>query len=328
MRLVQTDARAAGLFAKLKDMAKASLNSTPHPVARISTAGKLESDSAKIESRAALEDMKKVYALGYAYSVTSEGAYGDAAKKFVLAWAHTYQPTGLPVDETKLEPLFSAYDLTRQICSAEEKTAVETWLRAIARREMESVRVNSQTAYNNWNSHRLKIVGQIGFLLDDRALIDHAINGFKRQVAVNLRPDGSSFDFHERDALHYHCYDLEPLLSLAIAAHQNGVALYDFQAPNGASLRKSVNFLVPFCEGAATHAEWVNSKIAFDRQRAAAGERKFKIGSNFDPQDAVPVLELAVLFDEGLKPLLAKLAGQPSAKFPTWETVLNQVRLP
>ena len=42
----------------------------------------------------------------------------------------------------------------------------------------------------------------------------------KKQIAANLRPDGSSLDFHERDALHYHCYDLEPLLTLAIAASQ------------------------------------------------------------------------------------------------------------
>jgi hypothetical protein len=322
--LVRSDSDAARLFQKLRKLADASLNSPAHPVVRIDTAGKLASDPAKVKSRVGLEDMRELYALGFAAAVTSNPAYGAAAKRKILSWARTNQPSGVPIDESKLEPLFVAYELTRPGYSDEDRRVVETWLRTLARREMEGARASSVTARNNWNSHRLKIVGLIGFLLEDRSLIDYAVGGFKKQIEVNLRPDGSSLDFHERDALHYHCYDLEPLLTLALIAHQNGVELYDYAAPNGASLRKAVNFLVPYCEGSAVHSEWVHSKVEFDRERAEAGESKFQIGSRFNPRDGLRALELASFFDQGLKPLVGKLAKRAGTKYPTWPMVLNE----
>lgn len=324
-RLVQSDAEAAGLFTKFRRLADASLEAPPHPTVRIATAGTLASDPAKVQSRLALDDMKKIQALGFAYAVTAQPAYGAAAGRMILGWSETYQPSGQPVDETKLQPLIIAYGLVRPVFSASESKTVDSWLRLIAQREWEGIRPDSVTASNNWNSHRLNIIGQIGFVLADRALIDRAVAEFKKQIASNLRPDGSSLDFHERDALHYHCYDLEPLLDFAIAAHQAGLDLYDYQSPDGASLRKSVLFLVPYCDGSATHAEWVNSKVTFDRERADAGEVKFKIGSMFNPQDGLQAVALASFFDRSLDPLVAKLSRRDqSAKFPVWQSVLNE----
>ncbi len=325
-RLVQSDPEAAMLFADFRRLADASLDAPPRPVKRIATAGILVSDPAKAESRRALQDMTKIQALGFACAVTSKASYGVAAKRMILAWSQTCQPTGQPVDETKLQPLFLAYGLTRPVFSAAERVPVELWLRLIAKRELAQARPDSVTASNNWNSHRLNLIGQIGFLLKDQDLVDRAVSGFKTQIQHNLLPDGSSLDFQERDALHYHCYDLEPLLALAIAAHQYGLDLYDYQAPSGASLRLSVQFLVPFCDGSATHAEWVHSKVAFDRARAQAGETKFQIGSRFNPEDGLQVLALASFFDRGLDPLVAKLAHRgSSARFPVWQSVLNYV---
>ena len=169
------------------------------------------------------------------------------------------------------------------------------------------------------------IVGLIGFLVNDPSLVSQAVGEFKKQIASNLRPDGSSLDFHDRDALHYHCYDIEPLLTLAIAARQNGVDLYSYVASNGASFSNSVRFLVPYCNGTARHAEWVNSKVKFDRIRAEAGEQKFKVGSAFEPRTALRVFELASFFEHGYKPLVAQLAGKSGSRYPTWQSLLNEV---
>jgi hypothetical protein len=203
---------------------------------------------------------------------------------------------------------------------------VEDWLRRMARLELQSARTNSMTAMNNWNSHRLKIVGLIGFLLDDQNLIKEAVRGFKKQVEVNLYPDGSSFDFHQRDALRYHCYDLEPLLVLAMAAQQNGIGLYSYQAANGACLARAVSFLVPYCDGTETHAEWVHSKAPFDRQRAAAGETGFSPGAAFNPREAREVFELASFFEEGYAPLALRLFARGGVEYSSWQAVLNKVR--
>ena len=293
-RLVASEPEAKALFRKIQRQADASRNDQGSPIARISSAGKLDSDSLKIQSRASLEDMKKLSALGYAYAVTTHRSYSAAARRIILHWAKVSQPTGVPIDESKFEPLFVAYDLTRSAFSKAERKTVEDWLRTIASLELQNVRTNSATATNNWNSHRLKIVGLIGFLLEDKTLIEEAVEGFKKQIQANLAPDGSSFDFHERDALHYQCYDLEPLLALAIRGQQNGIDLYGYQAPSGASLSRAVQFLASYCDGTKTHAEWVHSKVKFDRQRAEAGEKGFVPGAAFEPKEARVVFELAV----------------------------------
>src|SRR5881394_1695955 len=189
-QLVRSDAEAARLFQKFQRLADASLSDAPRPVHRLATAGKLASDPAKQESRVALEDMKKLEAFGLASAATSKPAYAVAAKRMILAWAGTYEPTGEPIDETKLEPLFQAYGLTRQVFSHEERATVETWLRRIARKEHDGIRVHSVTASNNWNSHRLKIIAYTAFLLEDRGLLEQAVDGFKQQIESDLRPDG------------------------------------------------------------------------------------------------------------------------------------------
>jgi len=327
--LVSSQPEAKKLSHKLVREADANLAAPGQPITRLGTAARLSDDPIKIESHASLEDMKRLEALGNAYAITGKNSYRAAARHIILRWAEINQPTGVPIDETKLEPLFFTYDLVRASCSEAEQRAIDGWLRRIAALEIQSGRTNSITSVNNWNSHRLKTIGLIGFLLDDKTLIDESLQGFKKQIDANLRPDGSSLDFHQRDALHYHCYDLEPLLTLAIAADQNGVHVYHYQSPSGASLAKSVEFLLPYCDGRATHAEWVHSKVKFDRQRAEAGEKGFVVGAPFDPQEARHVLELAAFFEPRFLPALARLCSSPGTAtraFPTWQTVLNEAR--
>src|SRR5262249_11985148 len=82
-RLVQADAQAGRFFSKFRQVADAGLNDPPHPVQRIVTASKLASDPAKIESRAALEDIKKVEAFGTVCAVEHGPRYADAAKRMI-----------------------------------------------------------------------------------------------------------------------------------------------------------------------------------------------------------------------------------------------------
>jgi len=324
--LATSDAEAKKLFQKLLREADASVNAKGNPIRRLGTAGKLAGDPLKVQSRASLEDMKKLNALGYSYALTGKAEYGAAARRIILRWAKVNQPTGVPIDETKLEPLFTAYDLTRSTFSPRERKSVADWLRSMAALELQSAHTNSVTSSNNWQSHRLKIVGLIGFMLEDKPLIQESVEGFKKQIQDNLAPDGSSFDFHQRDALRYHCYDLEPLLTLALVAGQNGIDLYDYAAPSGASLPKAVAFLAPFCDGTRTHAEWVHSKVKFDRQRAEAGEKGFEVGAAFDPREARGVFERAAFFEARYGPLVLRLYSNGAAEYPGWQSVLNRVR--
>ncbi len=324
--LIKSDDEAGERFRELKHTAMKALDDKPNPIKKIQTEGKLNTDPVKIRTKESLADMKKLHALGWAYAVTGEEKFGEKAREFLLAWARENSPTGDPIDETTLQHAFVAFDLTRELFNAEQKKEVKAWMKRIAEDEMKTGKKNSGTSRNNWQSHRIKIVGLIGYALGTKEYIEYAEDGYKKQLEINLKPDGSSIDFHDRDALHYHCYDLEPLLELAIAAKLNGTNLYDKKAADGASLSKSVNFLVPYCTGAKTHAEFVNSKVAFDKKRAESGDKHYEAGHMFEPRTGAQTMELASFFDESFTPVYFQATGKKASKYPSWQFVLNAVR--
>jgi len=305
-------------FHRLIAEADSALEDSPNPIRRIQTEGKLAGDPVKIATAAALGDMRKLEALGYAYAIRGEPKYAAKARAFILAWATTNQPTGDPIDETNLEPLIVAYDLTLATFQNDARKGVDAYLRRLIQAER-----NARQVTNNWQSHRLKIEGLAAYVLGDDDLIKMAVEGFKKQIGQNLRPDGSSLDFVERDALHYHVYDLEPLLALAIASHKHGLNLYDYTSPSGASLRKSVHFLVPYCTGEKQHREFVNSTVRFDRERAANGEKGYQIGHLFRPEEGLKALSLAAYFDETVDPVVREISVQNRNLMVSWILLLD-----
>ncbi|HWA98637.1 MAG TPA: alginate lyase family protein [Pirellulales bacterium] len=324
VELVNSNQDAQSLLKTVVRDADRAMSAQPHPIENIRSEGLLARDPEKLATVNALGDMPHVESLAYAWLATGNTAYGKQAGDYILAWSKKTKPTGNPIDATKLESLFIAYDLTRSGFSAADRKWVDAWLQAIAERQIAERKAAGSMSFNNWNSHRLKIIGLIGFVTGNKQLAQLAVDGFKQQVAADLLPDGSSFDFHERDALHYHVYTLEPLLTLAIAADKNGIPnLYNYTAPNAASLRKSVEFLLPYAEGHKKHAEYVHSKVEFDRKRAAAGQKEFQIGVDYQPTSARDTLALASYFDPRFRPLVAVLAGKPGREYPTWQTLLN-----
>jgi hypothetical protein len=166
----------------------------------------------------------------------------------------------------------------------------------MAEREKMGIRPSSSTSKNNHHSHRLKIIGHAAFVLPHSDLSRWVVTDYRRHLDVNLYADGTTFDFHERDALHYHVYDLLPLVELAIAADKNGADLYGYTAPQGASLEKSIAFLIPYITGKKEHREFVRSKVRFDLQRSSAGDPSIRVGEKWNPMKAKTLLDLAGYF--------------------------------
>jgi hypothetical protein len=326
-RLVQTDKSAAKQFSFFQKRADESLESESNPIEIITTEGRLKGDPLKTATIEALGDMPKIYALAVVYRVSADEKYLQKATEFLKAWAAKNKPTGDPIDETNLNEAFESYDLIKENLSDVDKTVIENWFRRVAQAEIAFAekKKGKASSINNWNSHRLKILGEIAWTINYDDLKNSTIEKLKTQLSANLNADGTSWDFLERDALHYHTYDLEPLLELAIIIKRGTETdFYKYETDKGASIAKSVQFLVPFVTGEKTHPEFVNSKVQFDRDRAKNGEQGYISGTIFKPTEGFKTLSLAAWFDPSLSDVVRK-ARNADSKFPNWQTVLNEV---
>jgi hypothetical protein len=326
-RLVAKDSSAKKFYASIKRTADDALTQMPDPIDTVVSEGHLATDPKKIRTVKSLKDIDKIYSLAIAYTIEGKKNYLEKAGEYVTAWATINQPQGNPINDTKFEDLFFAYDLIKNDVSTEQRNTINTWLEKMANAEIKSALPKTKkTSYNNWNSHRLKTIGLIAYLLNNNTYKAYIDVELPAQIEKNLLPDGSGIDFHERDALHYHVYTLEPLISLStVLKRATGKDFYHYTSPSGASIKKSIDFLIPFVSGEKTHGEYVNSTVAFDKKRADNKEPGFQIGAPFKQTAGLSVLVQASYFEPSCITVVRKLLNT-SATYPTWEAVVNGVR--
>ena len=305
MRDQRGDSAAAELakaYESIKETATLALAEEPNPIDTIRTEGLLAGNPKKTATQLALRDMNKLYALALVYKVNGDKRYLEHAAEFLLAWARINHGRGDPIDDTNLDRAIEAYDMLKEQLPKAASDTIKDWLRETARAELGGryYHPDRPSFYNNWHSHRLKIVGEIAYAMGDTALQGYTIRELKTQLEKNLNPDGSSIDFVSRDALHYHVYDLEPLLKLAIIlSRATGVDFYNYSSLTGSSIKRSVDWLLPYVNGQKTHGEFVNSTVDFDRKRAQNNESAYKAGTLFEPKNGIATLVLAMYFDKG-----------------------------
>jgi Alginate lyase len=316
--LVARDQAAGKQYQVLRQAADAALDDTPQPIDRIVGEGRLESDPQKIQSKAALRDFDKVDALAWAWAVSGDERYARKGREFIDAWARVNQSDGNPINESRLEPLIEAYDLLRETYDAAGRARIDRWLNDRAMILWKDARGHKE----NWQSHRLKIVGLIGAATGSEQVWRLADQGFKDQIGSNFADGGESVDFKRRDALHYHLYAVQPLLKVACVAQHKGERLLDYTAGNGASLREAVDFIEPYATGQKKHVEFADSQVGFDRKRANAGEKEYS-QRNWNPKASVPLYAEAGCVDPSYDKLAARIAGSAPSPYVNWRSVLN-----
>jgi hypothetical protein len=326
-QLIDKDADVKAQYKRYEDIADASLNINPNPIDTILSEGKLQGDPKKTATSFAMKDMYSIYGSALVYRVDGDKEYLKNAVSYLAAWARVNRSKGDPIDDTGLDQAIAAYDMLKDKLSPANKDLITGWFKQVAEAEIKTFNPKKETGYNNWNSHRLKVIGEIAFAINDAGFQKFTIEGLKTQIEKNLFADGSGIDFKLRDALHYHAYDLEPLLQLAIVLKRaTGVDYYSYVSPSGASIKKSVEWFAPFVSGEKTHAEFVNSTVSFDKKRAMNGEADYKAGSLYKPANGVRAMGLACYFDPQYLTVVQK--AKPSDKqFPDWQAVLNKVML-
>ena len=273
-----------------------ALGRTPHAMARIHVEGTLPHHGIYDESREALRDLPAARDLALAARLTGEPRYAEAAARLVGAWIDAYRPSFNPIDETGFEALILAFDLLPEAQKQPLAAAGRRFWCNLSAGYLERMPgVRGGTATNNWQSHRVKLATLGAFACGDAALVAKARAAYAAQLAANLKPDGGSIDFDQRDAVHYVVYDLEPLLAAAFAAARHGEDWFAMATPSGASVRRSLDWLAPYADGSRRHEEFVHSSVRFDYERRAAGLAGF--AGDFDPKAARDLFAMAARLD-------------------------------
>lgn len=261
----------------------------------VSTEGRLPGDPVRAESNAAQQEWYGMLALAQAARLTGDRGYGDALERYFAAWAPVFEPQGNPISETHFQQLILAFETGEDWLTPATHTLTLRLFQRTADVVFDRKRIRQGTDRNNWQSHRIKLGTALAFVLNDRERIAISRGVFQQHIANTLSPDGTVLDFRERDALHYVVYSLEPLLTAALIARQHGEDWYSFTTPEGASLARALQWLLPYATGERTHVEFQNTRVEFDRARARAGVPGYS--GLWQPAEAATCYQLAARLD-------------------------------
>ncbi|MFC3903172.1 Alginate lyase [Acinetobacter marinus] len=283
--------------------------SSPNPLKTIDVGG-LPNTLKYKEGTKALKDMRKMHDFAIAYKYTNDKRYLNLTKKFLFAWIDTYEPSYIPIYEQHMMRMVDSYGIIKGELSNKENSKVDKFLKDWAKVYIDKINSAPKDGWwiSNWQSYRVKIISMIGFVTDDDGIIDSSRTIFKDQIFYNINSQGETVDFKERDAIHYVVFDLMPLVDVAILAKKNGEDWFNWVSPNGGSLKKAVDWVVPYATGDLTHQEFVHSKVKFDRIRADyyKSQGNVMFSGVYDPRKASNLFFKAAYFDSGYKKIIKK----------------------
>jgi hypothetical protein len=308
------------------ERATKALDRSPGAVRELHTEGLLQGQGIRDVSVVAKRDQLVAFDLALAWRLTGDDRFLAAASRYLEAWADIYRPSFNPIDETGFDTMVFATDLVRTDLSPSVRRKLTMFWRRMAVGYLAAMEAGARHSTTNWQSHRVKLAAVAAFATGEPALIVRARAAFRRQVTVNILPDGSVRDFYVRDALHYVTYDLDPLLMAALVAKAHGEDWFGWRGPRGSSLRLALAWLAPYAAGRLQHMEFVNSTVAFDRKRAATGDPEFaphiwRRGS------AVRTYALATLCDPAYAPVLSEITSTTGRQPSSWMALLIASRL-
>jgi hypothetical protein len=243
---------------RLIEEADRAVHLDPAPVETLNSAGVTDKTSPEfVRSRRAFQDADNFVLLALAYKLSGKSEYLAPARQIVNAWARVNHPTGNPIDETRLETFLWGLDLLGpEAGSSAEKEWLSRWLAA---KRSWKFGPNKQT--NNHKTHHLKIVLMLDRLLGSTEDYQRDLAEAQRHVKANLAsPDGRSLDYGQRDAMHYHIFDLEPWTEIALVTGEFG-----------SNVDLAFGFFDKTLREHPDHVEFANSTAPIDGKRAAAG---------------------------------------------------------
>lgn len=269
---------------------------TPEPIFEIRYEGLLDNNPARVKTVRHLVDMDKLALFSWHYAIYEDGRSLEKMKEFSLSWAETFKATGNPINENKLLPVVYAYIMIQSDLNREERETMRKWLIDMAVAEID----NDRVPLNNWETKRINLVGTIGIILENETFLSWAEERTRYYLEHALFSDGTSRDIRQRDAISYHVSGLKPLLQFLITLENErgrGRDFFHYSTTTGASIARSLDFVVPYARGEKVYRQWENSKVPLDQERASAGLEKYQPGVAYDPEQSYETMAMAGFFD-------------------------------
>ncbi len=256
-KLSANDTDAVWCFNELKKHADQILTRQPRPYQE-GMAGIRNHEDLKKKLLSPLHNQgRAVRTLGLMTVLTGDQRYAQQAKVYLLAWAESYQSfqvvnTGWDTYTKNDAGLYHVgiigmcygYDLIYHALSfsTQERKRIEKFFRAVAKSVMSCHDYWINDFYRHeWRPQNhltwhVAIVGVIGFLLEDEALIEWALESernpwdWKEIFRGAFLPSGVQPVEEERDTpIHYAIYNLTAFCVLTEAAYHRGINLWDYR---------------------------------------------------------------------------------------------------
>jgi hypothetical protein len=300
---------SSDLARKLQSAADAGLARELHPRAVVHTQGLLPHEQDRDASVLSQEDWRQTLIQALAWCITGNQAYEAKVAAYIDVWVAGYLPSFNPIDEADLVDLLFGFDFVQERLSPSTVDKARQLGRQMATGYLGTRRVGDpSTGLNNWQSHRVKLATAGAYLSGDPALVAAAREGFLAHVSGNIGTGGRTYDFNQRDAMHYVVYDLEPLMMAASMAAAHGDDWYGMASSQG-GLAAALRWLKPYAAGDNPHEEFVHSTVRFDARRAAAHVEGYS--GLWQRKEASNLYWIASRLDPQFTPMANALNAQP-----------------
>jgi Alginate lyase len=216
----------------------------------------------------------------------------------VSSYIKTFSPEGKEIHEyTHVSFIFEAFGILTRFYPADKKNITDFIIKIsdYVIRDFESLPPGHVNTFNNFQSHRLKVVSTAGHVLKMDKYLNWCEKEIKNFINLNLKADGSTEDFHLRDSLTYSVYTLEPLVECCLNLWKSGKIIYFFfvSPQSKGSVFKSVRSLIPYIKGTKKNTMFIKSVYASDKS-------KQEYAKTWDPSNAQNLINLAINFDRTL----------------------------
>lgn len=293
-------------YQAMKDIADEAMIIAPAPLDTIFYEGLVSNHPRRIETVRHLQDIIRLRALTWCYIIGREESYGRRAAEYLAAWSEVYIPSGNDVNDNKLEFCFYAAEVLQPLLNDREKDKIFSWLAAIADGQKNRWRDGGA---GNRLANRVKMVLMYALLSDEVVYKSWADEKLAFLLDEAFFADGTTRDFHQRDAMHYHVSCVNNFLKISLLYRIYGENIYSRENIHGGSVKKSAGFVIPYAMGEKVHAEWVNTRVELDRRRWQSGDPYYKPGKPWDPSGAGSMFRIGAVFDPALAQIELEKSG-------------------